>query len=94
MSGRNDDPTVFLALGACAGVYLFIKGFRVFRQLRVVEDTPAIPIRSIPMGLVHIRGKATGEGTRGVLPSIPATTITFSVMANACRIASDSTAPA
>jgi hypothetical protein len=42
-------------------VYLFIKGFRVFRKLRVVEDTPEIPIRSIPMGFVRVRGKATGE---------------------------------
>jgi len=61
MSGRNDDPTVYLALGACAGVYFFIKGFRVFREYRVVGDTPAMPIRSIPMGLVHVRGKAAGE---------------------------------
>ena len=61
MSGRNDDPTLYLALGACAGVYFFIKGFRVFREYRVVGDTPAMPIRSIPMGLVHVRGKATGE---------------------------------
>ena len=61
MSGSNQDPTVYLALGACAGVYLFIKGFRVFRKYRVVEDTPAIPIRSVPMGLVHVRGKATGD---------------------------------
>jgi hypothetical protein len=42
-------------------VYFFIKGFRVFREYRVVEDTPAIPIRSIPMGLVHVRGKTMGE---------------------------------
>jgi len=61
MRGHNNDPTFALALGACAGVYLFIKGFRVFRKLRVVEDTPEIPIRSIPMGFVRVRGKATGE---------------------------------
>jgi hypothetical protein len=61
MSGSNDDPTLYLALGACVGVYFFIKGFRVFREYRVVGDTPAMPIRSIPMGLVHVRGKAMGE---------------------------------
>ena len=61
MHGHSHDPTVALALGACAGVYYFIKGFRVYREFRVVEDTPAIPIRSIPMGLVHVRGKAMGE---------------------------------
>jgi len=61
MRGSNNDPTFYLALGACAGVYLFFKGFRVYRKYRVVEDTPAIPIRSIPMGLVHVRGKAAGD---------------------------------
>jgi hypothetical protein len=61
MSGSNDDPTLYLALGTCVGVYFFIKGFRVFREYRVVGDTPAMPIRSIPMGLVHVRGKAMGE---------------------------------
>jgi hypothetical protein len=61
VSRTHNDPTLYLAIGACAGVYFFFKGFRVFRQFRVVTDTPAIPIRSIPMGLVHIRGKATGE---------------------------------
>ena len=48
-------------LGACGGVYLFFKGFRVYREFRVVEDTPEMPIRSIPMGLVRVHGKATGE---------------------------------
>jgi len=61
MSTSNSDPTFYLGLGACAGVYFFIKGFRVFRKLRVVEDTPEIPIRSIPMGFVRVHGKATGE---------------------------------
>jgi len=61
MSTSKSDPTFYLGLGACAGVYLFIKGFRVFRELRVVEDTPEIPIRSIPMGFVRVHGKATGE---------------------------------
>jgi hypothetical protein len=42
-------------------VYLFFKGFRIYREFRVVEDTPQMPIRSIPMGLVRVRGKATGE---------------------------------
>jgi len=61
VSGRTDDPSFYLVLGACAGVYFFFKGFRVYREFRVVEDTPEMPIRSIPMGLVRVRGKATGE---------------------------------
>lgn len=32
------------------------------REYRVLEDTPRMPIRSVPMGFVHIRGKAeSGE---------------------------------
>jgi hypothetical protein len=53
-------------LGACAlgigfGLYTFFKGFREFREYRVVADTPTIPIRSVPMGLVQIRGQAEGD---------------------------------
>jgi len=53
-------------IGACAlgfglGLYTFFKGFREFREYRVVADTPVIPIRSVPMGLVQIRGQAKGD---------------------------------
>jgi hypothetical protein len=41
-----------------AGVWMFFKGFRKFREYQVVADTPRIPIRSVPMGFVHVRGKA------------------------------------
>lgn len=40
------------------GVYWFIKGFRIYREYRVLADTPESPIRSIPMGLVEVHGKA------------------------------------
>jgi hypothetical protein len=49
-----------LILGFGAGLYYFYKGFRTFREYRVLMDTPEIPIRSIAMGLVDIHGKATG----------------------------------
>src|SRR5271170_7273465 len=55
----------YLSLGFGAGLYYFFKGFRVFREYRVLMDTPEIPIRSVAMGLVEIHGKATG------LPPIP-----------------------
>jgi len=51
---------VMLAVGFGAGLYYFYKGFRVFREYRLLMDTPEIPIRSIAMGLVDIHGKATG----------------------------------
>lgn len=50
----------WLTLGFGAGLYYFVKGFRIFREYRVLLDTPEIPIRSCAMGLVDIHGKATG----------------------------------
>jgi hypothetical protein len=55
----------WLTVGFGAGLYYFIKGFRVFREYRVLMDTPEIPIRSVAMGLVEIHGKAT------ITPPIP-----------------------
>ncbi len=56
---------VWLTVGFGAGLYYFYKGFRIFREYRVLMDTPEIPIRSVAMGLVEIHGKATG------IPPIP-----------------------
>ncbi len=41
----------------------FYRGLRLYRETLVVADTPAIPIRSVAMGLVQIHGTAKGEGT-------------------------------
>jgi hypothetical protein len=61
MRGHN-DPSAALLLGLGAGLWTFFKGFRIMREYKVLEDTPRIPIRSVPMGFVHIRGKAeSGE---------------------------------
>jgi hypothetical protein len=57
----NSDPTAALIFGLAAGLWAFFKGFRVMREYKVLEDTPRIPIRSVPMGFVHIRGKAASE---------------------------------
>ncbi len=54
----HSDPTGALFLGIVVGLWSFFKGFRVFREYKIVEDTPRMNIRSIAMGLVHIRGKA------------------------------------
>lgn len=45
-------------IGMIGGLWFFFKGFRVMREYKVLEDTPRMPIRSVPMGFVHIRGKA------------------------------------
>lgn len=54
----HSDPSGALVLGMGAGIYMFYKGFRTFREYKVLEDTPRMPIRSVPMGFVHISGKA------------------------------------
>lgn len=57
----NDNVDVYLLLGMGAGIYFFFKGFGVYKEFRVFEDTPEIPIRSMAMGLSHIHGKALGD---------------------------------
>jgi hypothetical protein len=54
----RSDPTGALLLGTGFGAWFFFKGFRVFREFKIVADTPCMPVRSIPMGLVQVRGQA------------------------------------
>jgi hypothetical protein len=54
----HSDPSAALFLGCGIGLWTFFKGFRVMREYKVLQDTPRMPIRSVPMGFVHIRGKA------------------------------------
>ena len=61
MPSDEGDVYTFLSLGFGAGLYSFFKGFRVFREYRVLEDTPLIPLRSVAMGLVHVHGRATAR---------------------------------
>jgi len=60
LSGK-EKLEIWLALGFGFGLYSFFKGFRVYREYRVIEDTPETPIRSIAMGIVEVRGKTAGE---------------------------------
>lgn len=57
----HSDPTGGLFIGFLISLWTFFKGFRKFREYKVVEDTPTIPIRSVPMGLVRIRGNAQSD---------------------------------
>ena len=50
--------TVFLAVLATAGVFLFFWGWEVYGKQKMIEDIPTSKIRSIPMGIVEIKGKA------------------------------------
>jgi hypothetical protein len=53
----------FCLAGMFAGIGWFFKGLRGFANYRLLADTPEVPIRSMPMGLVHIHGKAWSPKT-------------------------------
>jgi E3 Ubiquitin ligase len=61
-SGRHDGWMWALA-GACAGVYLFYRGFRLLQRKRLILNTPSSKIRSASMGLVEVSGLACGPYT-------------------------------
>jgi len=56
----DGDFEIWAAIGFGFGIISFFRGFRIYREYRVLTDTPEIPIRSVAMGLVHIHGKAQG----------------------------------
>jgi hypothetical protein len=60
--------TALLSFGILMGIVLFFKGFRVYREYRIEEDTPEIPIRSVAMGLIHVHGEAR-PGSDGLMSS-------------------------
>jgi len=63
MSSHGTNVEVAAVVGFGAGLFWFFKGFRIYREYRVLADTPEIPIRSVAMGLVDIHGKAKGQQT-------------------------------
>lgn len=50
-------------IGLILGFYWFFKGFGIFREYKVIADTPLVPVRSVAMGRVQIHGRAIGEKT-------------------------------
>lgn len=65
MPSSDDGKLILYAtLGFGAGIFWFFKGFKIYREYRVLADTPEIPIRSMPMGLVEIHGKAQLAGEK------------------------------
>lgn len=60
---HSNDPTgllVWCVVGFCAGIALFIYGFRLLQRRRLILDTPFSKIRSASLGMVEISGLATG----------------------------------
>jgi hypothetical protein len=63
MPSHSTNVEVAAVVGFGAGLFWFFKGFRVYREYRVLADTPKVPIRSMAMGLVEIHGQAKGQQT-------------------------------
>jgi E3 ubiquitin ligase len=51
----------WLVAGFGLGMFLFFRGLRTFRKGLVIADTPNIPIRSAPMGIVQVHGHSGGD---------------------------------
>ncbi len=59
----SHDVWMWAVVGACAGVYLFYRGFRMLQRKRLIMDTPSSKIRSASIGLVEVSGLAIGPYT-------------------------------
>ena len=57
------NASIWLIIGFCSGLVIFSRGLLLYGRALLVEDTPAMPIRSIAMGFVQIHGTARGERT-------------------------------
>jgi hypothetical protein len=50
-------------IGICAGIYLFVQGFRLLQRRHLILDTPVSKIRSASLGVVELSGLAVGPYT-------------------------------
>ncbi len=63
---HSSDPTgllIWCGIGFCAGIGLFVYGFRLLQRRRLILDTPFSKIRSASMGMVEVSGLAVGPYT-------------------------------
>jgi len=49
---------VFLIIGSTSGVLIFFLGWEYLSKKRMIEGIPTSKIRSLPMGIVEVKGKA------------------------------------
>jgi hypothetical protein len=63
---RSSSPgslIVWCVIGLCAGLFIFIKGFRLLQRRHLILDTPVSKIRSASLGMVEFSGLAVGPYT-------------------------------
>lgn len=63
---RSNSPVPLImwsVIGLCAGIYLFVQGFRLLQRRRLILDTPLSKIRSASLGMVELSGLAIGPYT-------------------------------
>jgi len=53
---HSGSAPFFATAAAVGGVILFVRGFRVWNERRLIQNTPRARIRSMAMGLVEIEG--------------------------------------
>jgi hypothetical protein len=62
---RSTDirPIAWSVIGICAGIYLFIQGFRLLQRRHLILNTPVSKVRSASLGMVELSGLAAGPYT-------------------------------
>jgi E3 Ubiquitin ligase len=63
---RNSDPAgllIWCVIGFCAGIALFLYGFRLLQRRRLILEIPFSKIRSASIGMIEVSGLATGPYT-------------------------------
>ncbi len=63
LRATDGRPIAYCIFGFCAGIYLFVKGFRLLQRRHLILNTPVSKIRSASMGLVELSGLAVGPYT-------------------------------
>jgi hypothetical protein len=64
LSSRDQGKiAAWAAFGACVGLYLFFRGFKMLQFKRLIVNTPTSRVRSAAMGLVELTGRPVGPST-------------------------------
>jgi hypothetical protein len=62
-SSSSGELLIWCVIGFCAGIGLFLYGFRLLQRRRLILDTPFSKIRSASLGMVEVSGLAAGPYT-------------------------------